>query len=451
MPLLCGLGRHKIDRLARWNDGYYFAKCRRCGHDLVRTAYEGWSIPQGFRVVWQAEPPRHARFAQVVHDDEQADEPAEASSAGIEFPIRDAKQDVDGDANGSAPFDAERVVEDEPRAEAMSGAQDELQEAGASLVVASEAFPPLDEPPVHDEELYAEAHDDEDEAAGQRDEAPAEPFMFNADRAASETSASELGLSQASEPAAAEGSAPALEPPEDLATEAPVPLAEPERRPNYIIPDFMNENPAEIDYDRNTGEIKTKPRPRGDESGGRRGFFSAGWRDLIRKGAEPAAPSRPSASAAVAAAPVGPPRARSFLGEHKELAAAALFGGLVLAAALVDGSGDPVAELDRPASTMTGTAAPAAAPAANQTSVPAGVRDVSRAAPKTAQASDRAYVTANLLNCRAIPADDGATVRRLARGAPVQVLGADPGWVSVSHQGQQCWASARFISTQRPL
>src|SRR5438309_1306917 len=57
MNLLCSLGRHTPRAAPRWNDGYYFATCRRCGRDIVRTAYEGWHVPRGYRVVWAPAPP----------------------------------------------------------------------------------------------------------------------------------------------------------------------------------------------------------------------------------------------------------------------------------------------------------------------------------------------------------------------------------------------------------
>lgn len=57
---LCELGWHQPSADARWNAGYYFTQCRRCGQDLVRTAYGRWRVPRGYRVVWQTEPPSSA-------------------------------------------------------------------------------------------------------------------------------------------------------------------------------------------------------------------------------------------------------------------------------------------------------------------------------------------------------------------------------------------------------
>lgn len=58
MNLICRLGRHLPAALPRWNDGFYFATCARCGCNLVRTAFEPWHVPKGFRVVWSNQPPQ---------------------------------------------------------------------------------------------------------------------------------------------------------------------------------------------------------------------------------------------------------------------------------------------------------------------------------------------------------------------------------------------------------
>lgn len=70
MPLLCELGWHDAIPAARWNEGFYFTKCRRCRQDLVRTAYEGWHVPNGFRVVWQGRPPGERLSARLVAEPE---------------------------------------------------------------------------------------------------------------------------------------------------------------------------------------------------------------------------------------------------------------------------------------------------------------------------------------------------------------------------------------------
>ncbi|MGF1549080.1 MAG: polymer-forming cytoskeletal protein [Sphingomonadaceae bacterium] len=56
-PLLCLFGIHRPGTAIAWNEGYYFARCERCGHDIVRTPLRPWHIPRGRRVVWQSAPP----------------------------------------------------------------------------------------------------------------------------------------------------------------------------------------------------------------------------------------------------------------------------------------------------------------------------------------------------------------------------------------------------------
>jgi hypothetical protein len=86
--LRCGLGWHAPESLACWNDGYYFARCRRCGLDLVRTAYGRWHGPRGFRVVWRPERPENAPSAELLPSPEpETDSPAHAS--GEELPIQE--------------------------------------------------------------------------------------------------------------------------------------------------------------------------------------------------------------------------------------------------------------------------------------------------------------------------------------------------------------------------
>lgn len=87
MPLLCELGWHRPDQLARWNDGYYFSKCLRCERDLVRTAYGSWQLPKGYRVVWQPKPPEtRAEIALVPSGDVVV---AGARGDRVDFPLAD--------------------------------------------------------------------------------------------------------------------------------------------------------------------------------------------------------------------------------------------------------------------------------------------------------------------------------------------------------------------------
>lgn len=60
MGLLCALGRHRPEPWPRWNAGYYFSRCGRCGRDLVRTTYGSWYVPKGCKIVWETTPPENA-------------------------------------------------------------------------------------------------------------------------------------------------------------------------------------------------------------------------------------------------------------------------------------------------------------------------------------------------------------------------------------------------------
>lgn len=66
MSLLCKLGRHRALPVARWNQGYYFSRCSRCGTDLVRATYGGWFVPKGYRVVWKVRPPEPESPAELI-------------------------------------------------------------------------------------------------------------------------------------------------------------------------------------------------------------------------------------------------------------------------------------------------------------------------------------------------------------------------------------------------
>jgi hypothetical protein len=68
-PLACRLFGHDPDPFPRWNEGYYFARCRRCGTQLVRTAYGRWQLPpRGFRIVWSTVRPDSLAAAPMLLD-----------------------------------------------------------------------------------------------------------------------------------------------------------------------------------------------------------------------------------------------------------------------------------------------------------------------------------------------------------------------------------------------
>jgi hypothetical protein len=61
-----------------------------------------------------------------------------------------------------------------------------------------------------------------------------------------------------------------------------------------------------------------------------------------------------------------------------------------------------------------------------------------------------AFVSASVLQCRSAPVERSAPVRKLVRGAQVQILAREGEWVSVAHKGRQCWAAGRFLSAAEP-
>lgn len=141
LPLLCALGRHKTDLLDRWSDGYYVTRCRRCGLDLVRTAFSGWTAPKRYRVVWKAEPPASVEQVRTVPQAD-AEPPSTATSASesemaavafetahnsqVEFLIREnASAAVGGlsmteEAFSARPAEDESDEDDSPPNEARS-------------------------------------------------------------------------------------------------------------------------------------------------------------------------------------------------------------------------------------------------------------------------------------------------------------------------------------------
>lgn len=82
--LLCAFDRHTPSPEGLWNGGYCFTRCRRCGRDMVRSAFGEWHIPHAYRVVWRppgdgpahqlpgVAPPPPPREPRVVRDQRPA-------------------------------------------------------------------------------------------------------------------------------------------------------------------------------------------------------------------------------------------------------------------------------------------------------------------------------------------------------------------------------------------
>jgi hypothetical protein len=395
MPLLCELGWHKADPLARWNAGYYFTTCARCGHDLVRTAYGGWRVPKGFKIVWQAKPPESAVAAELIPDPD-----AELGDADqMELPIQEVLRHMEAEEQAEDAFP-----------EAADAAAEPLSNAA-----------PADHEPL---DVFAE--DEPGTEAAAADEPRWEPELE-----------------------------PVFEPdPEPLPSAAKTPAVD-----DFMEDDwFMNDEPGYDSWDRAAEhDVDTLDRTIVDDDsehvGNRSGKIRYG------KEVDPVAPGAPASflsmlrahrdeaaeveeeadPAPTATAAAGAPSARP--GPHAGIVATLVgtFGVLLLLIAAV-GGGWELRQTEAATTAPSGAqAAPAAAPAPGA------------AAASLARPEETGFVTASLLNCRTAPAEQAEPVRILPRGEPVRVLALEPAWASISHRGRQCWASTRYLSAQQPL
>jgi hypothetical protein len=60
MSLLCALGGHEAGAGEVYNGGYYFARCRRCRSDMIRSGAAWQMVPDGHRVVWRSGRHQHS-------------------------------------------------------------------------------------------------------------------------------------------------------------------------------------------------------------------------------------------------------------------------------------------------------------------------------------------------------------------------------------------------------
>lgn len=550
LPLLCALGRHKAEPLPQWNNGYYFSRCKRCGLDLVRTAFEGWHLPQGSKVVWRAEAPRHARGGEPARDaqirnaavrddvperaadelsavtphastpvgapraidevgandgvapvedfgtdrDERANAPEPDRS--VEFPIRDRAVAQGGDRLPQRP-DA-RIDDDVRTAERATDARsadrvarkasepadpgpgphwmfpDEVGDAdkagaadGGNVADAIERSPVLSTPTERpaDAELpiqqvlrsLSEREEGpvrviEDAEPDDLPDIPAlvRPMGLRSDGPPIDPEAAPRQLQPEEQPQ------PAETPPQRRAKAEPVTVP-------YVIPDFMEETSEELwDYEPAAPPASSPPPappagPHWTETLRRRsGDLGSSGRDMLARTLATAKGARsvqvsddvPPASGGAFAAPAlrDPWSSNPFI-RQVAVSAVVLVGGLVLVASVVDGRRNEAAPA-APAG-ATRTPAPAASDISARVNRSAALASAGRRA-GVAVAPWDGYVTASLLNCRSVPSNDGPTVRKLDKGAPVRVLGTDFGWVSIAHRGRQCWASAKYVSVTKP-
>jgi hypothetical protein len=78
VKLLCSIGGHSPSEQRIRNAGNHFARCTRCGFDLVENDGRWSTAPKGFRIIWKSVP----REAEPVLElqDEFVPEPEEAEN-----------------------------------------------------------------------------------------------------------------------------------------------------------------------------------------------------------------------------------------------------------------------------------------------------------------------------------------------------------------------------------
>lgn len=456
MPLTCELGWHSPDPLARWNHGYYFSKCTRCGRDLVRTAYSGWKVPKGVRVVWQAEPPAGWQSADLVPATSTAEAAPDAEAAPAA-----ALQEPE-------PLAAPAPPPEEPEAETIAAPSAPPERVEPEAAGDEEAPRKPDEPEQAEvAELAPEEPQRESGGASEETETAAEPEPSREDEPElpimavlrdlsatppqPDTDVAEVATEQTQSQPVAEAAAPDEEEPELAFAETAPP---PPRR--SVVDDFMNEEPPASWQPLARPAPEPQPVPAfeqpepcfrsiaAEESGSSADAVSApeavaaGEFDPLPEFRGPA----PADEAEEAKGADETPQPRRLAGSGWWLAGA----GAAAAAVLVllpsfQGRDDrsPAPEEAR-AHPQLIESPPAEAPP------PAAAPS-----PTHAPRVETAYVAAPILHCRTAPAEQAQSARKLSRGVELKVLGREPEWVSVSHEGRQCWVAGRYLSPDRPL
>lgn len=389
MNLLCRLGRHRPRGIPRWNDGYYFATCARCGADLVRTAFQSWHVPSGYRVVWSDRPP--ASRPEVALMPREDDPPAAAGESGSRAEL--AQPADPPDAEPAPEADRDRSAGDERPVE-PAAAPDETP-------VLSEGSRP-GRLPI--EEVLAQLNA-EDSAEPARETATAPPEAPPRRRRSTWDFMDDDPFREGAPPGfAAGGRAPARE-----TAPGPAPPGEPER-----------------------DEAGPPRRDRGERWRRVRSALHNFW----------SGPDEPKPTLVIALALALALVITAAMALALRSAGSSSGASVASSKPGVRGDGAEIRERPDPFAASApdlGEAEAEEAGGQGSEEAPAGLPE------------ERGYVVASLLSCRDAPALQARRVRNLLRGQEVLVLSREGDWASLAFRGGQCWARAHFISPVPPL
>lgn len=437
MTPLCNLGWHRISLNVRWNRGYYFSRCERCGRDLIRTIYGRWHEPRGYRVVWQANAPSCPN------------PPPPSSGRRPSLPIQHVLDRLKYDHEGVAQRTSTTLESGSLEASASGAGEGQPGEArrtdlleqhhGTSSGGLQQPEPVLEPPAAIVQDQQRGSHADAGDHVPVASQVPGEAEGLPGDRG--EPTWPGRTPMQVSRPAA---TVPAEQAP-------PGPLPGPPsaaKSPSGTDPVSATEQPPDSAF---SATSHAQDFMAGDEG-------ESAWESLLNF-PNPALAHKTAGPFGQAARRSGPARFDGLLGQVTRLAASARRNGPNRLRRFVR-LNLKGAEIPPATATLAGLAGGAAV------SILAGVFAISLLLARGSEhgtssvpainnlspaVATTGYVSASLLNCRTAPAREAGVARRLGRGDEIDILANDSGWASIGIRRRQCWVQARYISLVRPL
>jgi hypothetical protein len=390
MSLLCRLGLHRPRGVPRWNDGFYFSTCESCGVDLIRTAFQRWHIPRGYRVVWSHRPPASRPEVALAREEIGPRAPSGVSQATADTP-----------ASQSSP--------DRAGAEAPPPPSTELPDQSVGVKA---------DPAVRDDPLPAQS--------------PAGPAASARGRLPIQDVLAHLQAQDAA----------------DRAETTPAPHEAQARRRRSTW-DFMDEDPSEENVAFGLAHGRTFESPRAAGAPAPADLGQAGT--TAASGPGRAGERWRRVRSEVRNFWSGPGEPRPLLVTGLALAVAV---GVALALYWAGSPPSPraaSAEHEAREEGVESRELPDPFAASSPPVTPGDAAATEQGAMYGAADGDPAYVSASMLICREAPVLQARRVRNLVRGKEVRVLGYDGDWASIAYRGGQCWARADFISPVPPL